>query len=61
MYPDVDFYTTTRYHRKTVQKLPRNAKKQQPTENKNNTEYRNLSQMGTRFLHLACQCGCSHP
>jgi len=44
VYPDVDFYTKTQVHGKTVhsKKLPKNAKKTQPTENQKNTEYRNI-------------------
>jgi len=41
VYPDVDFYTTTRNHRKTVQRTPEKRKKQQPTEYQNNADYRN--------------------
>jgi len=47
--------TKTRNHRKTtVQKHPKNAKKQF-TENQKNTEYRNITKMETQFLHLVCQ------
>jgi len=53
VYSDVDFYTKTRNHRKTLQKSSEKRKKQQPTENQKNTEYRNTN--WARFLHLACQ------
>jgi len=33
----------------------KSAKKWQPVENQNNTKYRNISQVGVPFLHLACQ------
>jgi len=57
VYPDVDFYTKTRIHPKTVQKTSSNPKKQQPIENQKDTEYRNISYMGAQFLHLAGQGG----
>jgi len=43
VYPDVDFYTKTRYHWRTVQKTSEKHKKQQPTENQKNTEHINIS------------------
>jgi len=53
--PDVDVYTKTLIHRKTLRK----TQKKQPTENQKNAKYRNMS--GVRFLHLACQRGGSQP
>jgi len=38
---------------------PKNAKKQQPTANQNNTKYQNVSQRG--LLHIYCQGGIAHP
>jgi len=39
------------------------CKKQQPTDNQKNTEYRNINKcLGSQILYLACQRGgCSHP
>jgi len=42
-FPDVDFCTKIRNHRKTVQKTPKKRKKQQPTENQKNTECQSIS------------------
>jgi len=41
--PDVDNYTKTRSKRNTAKKLPKNAKKQQPTENQKNGKCGNKS------------------
>jgi len=38
-----DVYTKTENLRKTLRKFPENGKKQQSTENQNNTKYRNIS------------------
>ena len=48
VHQNVDFYTITRNQRKAVQKISEKRKKQ-PTENQKNTEYRNISFMGTLF------------
>jgi len=62
--PDVDVHNTkTRNHSDK-------RKKQRPMENVMNIECQNIfptlksiskSEVGTRFLHLACQWGGSHP
>ena len=50
--PEMDCCTKTLDYRKKTQK---NAKKQESTENQKNTKYRNITQVGARFLHLTCQ------
>jgi len=49
--PDVDAYTKTRNHRKTLRK----TQKKQFTENQKNSKYQNTSSVRARFLHLTCQ------
>ena len=49
MNQDVDYYTKTLHHRKTLRKTNK-----QPTENQKNTKLI-LSQVGAQFMHLACQ------
>lgn len=51
--PEVDGYTETRKHSKTLRKAFENAKKQ-CTEKQNITQYR---KMGARLLYLAYQGG----
>jgi len=43
------------------EKLPKKRKKQQRTEKQKNAEYRNTSEVGARFLNLACQGSSSQP
>jgi len=46
---------------KQQSKSSEQRKKQQLTENQKSNDYRNITKMGTQFLHLACQRGGSHP
>jgi len=53
VYPNVDFYILKlEITGKQSKKHSKNANQQQPTEKQKSSEYRNISKMRARFLHL---------
>jgi len=61
VYPDVDFYILKPESPENSSPKASKKRRKQLTENQKTTEYRNINKMGTRFLHLSCQGGGSHP
>jgi len=59
--PDVDVYTKTQNHRKTLWKTSKKCKKTKPVvPQRKNTIYSNINDMGAGFLQLACQRQLTH-